>query len=195
MKKREQDKCRSTHLPYIHQGQILEKFGYLDQESSHVISGNKNPNKELGLATCTAHPITIRWEVKYFVPPKEAVILVLENHMEFFLQFAFIITGDRQIFRLIVIHDGRVRTDILFPSLASALAHFASQYRRKAWKDKVIPIWKMLCDDKLKRAFLEIRAACNQPLDVRSNNDRTGRLPQTLSSNPGGWIHQAVSSR
>ena len=64
----------------------------------------------------------------------------LKNKIYYFLNYCFIIE-DKGKYRLVVIHDNRVWTDIYFKSPAAAKIAFAKKYKWKSWKKGVIPEW------------------------------------------------------
>ena len=67
-------------------------------------------------------------------------ICLLQNNVEYFLKYVFIIV-EKIGFRLVVIHQGYVKTDTVFENLKSAKIAFARMYNGKSWKKGIKPIW------------------------------------------------------
>lgn len=67
-------------------------------------------------------------------------IYLLTNHVQYYLQYVFILV-ERTGYRLVVIHDGLVKTNKCYASLRGAKIAFARMYNRKAWKKGVEPEW------------------------------------------------------
>ena len=67
-------------------------------------------------------------------------ICMLVNDVYYYLNHVFIMT-ERIGYRLVVIHDGQVRTNKCYAELRHAKIAFARMYNRKAWKKGVKAEW------------------------------------------------------
>lgn len=89
----------------------------------------------------------IQGKKKVKSPAVRRGIYVLINHVLFFLHFVFILI-EKQGYRLIVIHNGKLQTDKCYATLRSAKIAFSRLYRKKSWKKNAKPKWStLLCPD------------------------------------------------
>lgn len=67
----------------------------------------------------------------------------LKNNVYYFLETVFI-QVEKIGYRLVVIHNNRVRTNKCYSTLPGAKKGFSRMYKGKAWKKGIKPIWSKL---------------------------------------------------
>jgi hypothetical protein len=72
-------------------------------------------------------------------------ISMLVNSISYFLETVFILAKDG-VFRLVVIHNGRILTDKAYGSARGAKIAFSRRYSDKAWNDAIEAFWSEFYD-------------------------------------------------
>ena len=67
----------------------------------------------------------------------------LQNNVFYFLETVFIMV-EKIGYRLVVIHNRRVRTNKCYSTLPGAKKGFSRMYNGKAWKKGIKPVWSKL---------------------------------------------------
>ena len=67
----------------------------------------------------------------------------LQNNVYYFLETVFI-RVEKIGYRLVVIHNRRIRTNKCYSTLPGAKKGFSRKYKGKAWKKGIKPIWSKL---------------------------------------------------
>ena len=79
-------------------------------------------------------------EIWYHCVIKREFISMFINSILYFIETVFIMT-EKDGYRLIVIHRGKVLTDEIYKTFEEAKREFLNQYNHKAWKKEVKPNW------------------------------------------------------
>ncbi len=147
-------KLKQSEIFLDHQGQLLQEMGYGDweEEAKQVLQTAQYFSQ--------LQPVKDNlWIIRNVPLSRKPTLWVLENFLEFFRHYTFITTDDYENFRLTVIHHSHLLIDKNFTTLIKALVYF-SVHATKAWASGTLPIWKPICDERVKEAFLKILKSC-----------------------------------
>jgi len=70
-------------------------------------------------------------------------IILLVNSPYYFLGCVFIAVENSESYRLVVLHNNRVLTDIRYKTVRGAKIAFSKFYREKAWREDIKADWSI----------------------------------------------------
>jgi hypothetical protein len=89
-------------------------------------------------------------------------ISLLSNSTDYFLQTVFI-TGEKNAFRLLVIHNDTVLMDKLFPSVRGTRIAFAKYFGNRTWKKHIKAEWSHFYQPEKEWLMQREKIAAKQP--------------------------------